>query len=315
LSRTKIVTGVLILSLGLNVCALVMTVTFFKLRASYKQLEKQLQAIRQKEKVNGVSAPLETIGSMRVSRRSFASQLDGQEDFYAVLPPSISGRLDYILIVYLHGMGSNYLEPFVYPEPTSVATSFANRWANVCVLSCNYRQQASWGSDAAMADISQNIREIEQQYPIKQIVIAGTSMGGCTALAYAVQAPDDIKEKIVGVLSVEGAGDLAKLYLTTRNPQVQAALQSAMGGTPATAPTEYARKSFIPNVDKLGKNVRVAVVSATQDVIVPTPLQQDIVQALQNAHHPVHVIKVDSGHQAPPGEVYVKAAEFILQPQ
>jgi predicted esterase len=313
LNKSKIVISILILSLGLNVCGIILTVTFFKLRAAYQHLAHQVQALQQGKVTAELAAPLESIGSMRVSRRTFASHVDGKEDFYAVLPPSMSGRLDDILIVYLHGMGSSYLEPFMYPEPTPVATAFAKRWANVCILSCNYRQQASWGRDEAMADISQNIREIEQQYPIKQIVIAGTSMGGCTALTYATEAPDDIKQKIVGVLSVEGAGDLAKLYQTTAYDDLRKALEQALGGTPTTAPAEYARKSFLPNIAKLGTSVRVAVVSATHDNVVPTPLQEEIVKELQNNHHPVDLIKVESVHKPPPDDIYVKAMDFVLQ--
>lgn len=287
---------------------------FFKLRSSYHQLSKQNQEAQQRlAALQAGTQPLEHIGSMQVSKRTFASHVDGQEDFYAVLPPSQSGRLDYFLVVYLHGMGSSYMEPFIYPEENPVATALAKRWANVCVLSCNYRQKASWGRDEAMADISQNIRELEQQYPIKQIVLVGTSMGGCTALTYATEAPADIKDKITGVVSVEGAGDLVRLHATTTNDQVKAAIEQAMGGPPSAIPQEYARKSFIPNINKLRQGTRVSVVSATQDRIVPTPLQEEIVKALQADGRTVDLIKVDSGHSAPPGETYVKAVEYVLQ--
>jgi dienelactone hydrolase len=314
LNRTKILAAALIVSVCLNVLGIVIAITFFKLRSSYHALSKQNKATEQKlAELQNATAPLESIGSMRVSKRTFASHIDGQEDFYAVLPPSQAGRLDYFLVVYLHGMGSSYMEPFIYPEGNPVSTALAKRWANVCVLSCNYRQKQSWGRDEAMADISQNIRELQQQYPIKQIVVLGTSMGGCTALTYATEAPADIREKIVGVVSVEGAGDLAKLHDTTVNNEVRAAIEQAMGGSPAAVPQEYARKSFIPNLGKLAPNVRVSVVSATQDKIVPTPLQEEIVRALQSNGHPTDLIKVESGHSAPPGETYVKAVEFVLQ--
>src|SRR6202030_38276 len=99
---------------------------------------------------------------------------------------------------------------------------------------------SSWGSEAAMSDITQNIREVLQQFPIKNIILTGTSMGGCMVLTYATQAPPDIKEKLRGIVSVEGAGDLAKLYDKTANAHVKMALAAMMGGSPPQAQAEYA---------------------------------------------------------------------------
>jgi predicted esterase len=314
LNKPRIIGLLLLISLALNICGVVMAVAFFKLRASYHQAIKEKEEISRKVNASqSGTLPRETVGSLQVAKRSFLSHLDGEEDFFAVLPPSVSRRTDYILIVYLHGMGSNYMEPFVYPADESVAIAYAKRFANVVVLSCNYRKEASWGSDEAMSDITQNIREVEQQYPIKQIVLVGTSMGGCASLQYATEAPDDIRSKLAGVVSVEGAGDLSRLYATTENPYVKQAMEKAFGGKPDAVPQAYQRKSFLSNMDKLPQQARVAVVSAKQDRIVPTPLQEEIVQALQKANRPVTMISVEGGHEAPPGAVYVKGAEFVLQ--
>jgi dienelactone hydrolase len=232
---------------------------------------------------------------------------------FAVQPPEDPSGKDHPLLVYLHGMGSNYMEPFMYPtKENTMAAGFAKRWPKLCLLSCSYRQQAAWGNDKAMADISQNIREVMQQFPINKIVIGGTSMGGGSALTYAIEAPPDIKEKIVGVVSVEGTGDLAELYNTTHSPQVKSAIAKAFGATPDENKELYARKSFVRNIDKLAPKTRVAVVSALQDDVVPTALQTKIVDALKEAHRPFHYITVNTPHAVPSVDVYIEALAFAL---
>jgi pimeloyl-ACP methyl ester carboxylesterase len=311
--RKRATTFLLVASLVLNALGVVLLVFFFKLQSSYKSVVSEKQVLQQNLAATQAGAlPTDAVGSQQVSKRNFISHVDGLEDTYSVLAPSMAGRLDYILVVYLHGMGSNSMEPFLYPSGESISTAIAKRYPNVCLLSCSYRKEQSWGSDAAMSDITQNIREVMQQYPIKQIVLMGTSMGGCTALSYGVSAPDDIKSKLSGIVSVEGAGDLGALYSKTSNPQVRAAMEAAMGGSFASAPQEYKRKSFIPNIDKLPKSARVAVISATQDTIVPVELQAQIVQELQAKGYSVTRIDVDAPHGAPPAPNYIKGLEFAL---
>lgn len=290
-----------------------MAISFFKLKSSYHQALKEKQRIEQNlAGVQAAAVPVETVGSQLVSKRTFMSHIDGVEDYYAVLSPSVSGRLDNTLIVYFHGMGSNYMEPFVYPEGNSIATAISKRYANVCLLSCNYRKEASWGRDEAISDITQNIRELMQQYPIKRIVLMGTSMGGCVALSYGTDAPPDVKEKLAGIVSVEGAGDLNLLKNSTRIQSVKQAIETAMGGSYESRTAEYQRKSFIPNASKLPQGTRVAVVSAKQDQIVPPELQAQIVAELERFKYPALRIDVDAEHGIPETAAYIKGLEFTL---
>lgn len=283
------------MSLLLNVAGVVAAVKLIKVRGSYHRLVREIKA------------------STNISKRSFVSHLDGAEDMFAVQSPANPAGTDHALLVYLHGMGSNYMEPFMYPtKESTIATAFAKRWPKLCLLSCSYRQQAAWGNDESMADITQNIREVEQQFPIKQIVLAGTSMGGGTALSYAIEAPPDIKQKIVGVVSVEGTGDLTELYNTTHSPQIKAAIAKAFDGAPDQRPQIYQRKSFIHNIDKLPLQARVAVVSALKDDVVPTALQTKIVDGLKQSHRPVHYISVNTPHAVPSVDVYIEALAFAL---
>ncbi len=208
-------------------------------------------------------------------------------------------------------MGSNYLEPFVAPHGDPIADGIMRRSPSVVFLSCSYRNHASWGNDPALSDITQNIREICQQYPIRKIVLMGTSMGGCIALTYAELAPPDIKDLLAGVVSVESAGDLAQLYHESKHTGIPNAMLFAFGGTPEQVPERYDRRSFIKNLDHLPKTVRVVEISAKDDELVPPRFQHAIVDALRAKNYAVQLIEVDGGHGAPPSEFYVRGFDYV----
>ncbi len=244
-------------------------------------------------------------------KRDFVSIVDGRPDIFGFIAPSDLAKKSYCLVVYLHGMGSTFIEPFVAPHGDPIADRLVNQDPSVAFLSCNYRDSASWGSDAALTDITQNIHEICAQYPVEKIVLMGTSMGGCTSLIYSELAPPDIKERIVGVVSVESAGDLAKLYNEFRGHSIANAMYWAFSGSPEQAPLAYSKRSFIQNLYLLPKRVRIVEVSAKDDKIVPPHFQHEIVEALQAKQYNVQLIEVDGDHGAPPSEIYARGFDYV----
>ncbi|HEY9792038.1 MAG TPA: prolyl oligopeptidase family serine peptidase [Candidatus Obscuribacterales bacterium] len=310
--KIKVLTGLLALSLLLNIAGLVFFISFMGQQGKLRTLKRENRAMAQNlTVVRAANVVDDALESGKVVKHTFASLVDGREDWYALCLPS-RPSMDNTLIVYLHGMGNNPLEPFEYPSGTPAAQAITGKFPDVCLLSCDYREKSSWGSDAAMSDITQNVREIMQQLPIKRIVLMGTSMGACTVLTYATVAPIDIRKKLVGIVSVEGAGNLKDLYHATQNAEVNMALTAAMGGDPKTAGAEYERRSFIPNADKLPQDVRVAIVSAQHDRIVPPALQQQIVDELNKLSVPVKLISVESGHGMAPAPAYIEGLQFAL---
>src|SRR5262249_36760908 len=153
-------------------------------------------------------------------------------DTFAVAPAKLAETVKSVtLFVYLHGMAQDCMEAFNYPKPVSYADLIIMGRPDALVLSSNYRQRA-WVRDEALADITQNIHEVMQEYPVRNIVLVGSSMGGCAVLVYACMAPDDIRSKITGIVSVEGAGDLAKLHDQTHVDLVRGILEKCFGGAP-----------------------------------------------------------------------------------
>lgn len=324
--KLKFVLGLLGFSALFNVAGLVFMIGYIDARGDVKQLKKQRQQIEQnlamaqssalaKERTPA-GAPAVTNPNPELERsieRRFTSHLDGAEDQFQILLPQWSGGpREYTLLVYLHGMGSTMLEPFLVPSDTSIVRGLTSVDPNTCIISCSYRKKQSWGNDAAVADITQNIRNVMYELPFKRIVVCGTSMGGCTALNYAATAPPDIKEKITGIICVEGAGDLAGIYHQTHTDLIRTAMTEAFGGSPEQVPQAYANKSFINKVDKVQSGTRFALVTTNGDTVVPAALQMDVVKRLKATNHPVKQFELGGEHHVPPWTTFADAYRFVL---
>jgi acetyl esterase/lipase len=246
-------------------------------------------------------------------RLGFISLLDGNKDDMAVLPPnSLQGQKDLTLVVYLHGMGSTYMEPFLTPKDMPVSQALAAHNSALVIASLNYRGQSAWANAVAVADIDQNIRELINRFPISKIVIMGTSMGGCSSLAYSYLAADDIKAKMIGVVAAEPAGDLALLYKKTHSGIVRNGLIGAFGGAPELMSDGYSSRSILHNIDKVPTNLRFAVISAKQDSVIPADFQRAIINALQDKKISCEMIEVDEKHGVPPASSFVSGLDYVV---
>lgn len=311
--RKRVLLALLVVSCLLNAAGITFFVLYLNseshnksLKRNFKRQQTDLEIVRAEANQANTSAIL--------SRRMFISQFDGTPDSFAVAPPFLLMPTKAVtLVVYLHGQNSTYFEPFETGKGKCLAETVVGR-SNTVLLSCNYRPPASWGSDAAISDITQNVREMCQEYPVTRIAIMGTSMGGSIAPTYASIAPPDIKEKIVGVVSVEGAGNLANLFNQTTLQSVKDAMFVAFGGAPEAQPQAYASKSFLTHIGELPKGVKFAVISAEKDKVVPAPLQREMVNALQKANIPCKLIELEIHHEAPPTETYNQALDYVLEP-
>ncbi len=298
----------------LNLVGVFFFVWFLQTANHLKHVKREKNIIAQNMALmKGQNKVNEILHSDQVIKSTFVSHFDGQEDSFAVLPPrSPKPPAGYDLVVYLHGMGSTFLEPFVTPESAPISKGLCDNHPDIIFASLNYRRAWSWGNDAAIADISQNIRELMQRFPVNRIVLIGTSMGGCTVLTYTALAPDDVKAKIIGAVSSEGAGDLARLFKETKNASIPQALINAFGGRPEAVPERYARQSFLSNIEQLRGQMRFAIISATRDAIVPPSFQKELVSVLEKRNLATRLIEVNGGHGVPPAEYYAQGLDFVL---
>ncbi len=313
LLQVRVLIGLLVLSLLGNAAGITFFVCYLHQRGQSVRFKKQAAELDHQLQITRIAGAYlpEFLTPPRISRQVFMSQLDNHEDCFATAPTAVyapDGNVG--LIVYLHGMGGDYLEPFVFPKNKPFGPVMVSHFPATIILSPNYRGLASFGNAPALADISQNIRQILQQYPIKKIVIAGTSMGGCTALNYAATAPSDIQDKIIGVVSVEASGDLAALYNETKSESVHGAIARALGGQPSQVPHQYRQFSFLTNIHRLPPRIKVALVSGTKDEVIPTHFQDDLLNAISHNNNPTKMLKFDGPHGFPDDSMLLEALDF-----
>ncbi len=244
----------------------------------------------------------------------FKSEITGKRDSYAWAKPYVAQKgVPGTLLVYFHGLGQDYKEPFSVAVGTAtMADAIMMEEAGVAILSCNYGA-ASWGKASARNDISKNIRDVLQAYPAFRIVLFGTSMGAGTAINYAALAPEDIKEKITGVLAVYPCGDLQALITKSNNPAVKPSLMAALGD-PKIDDKAWVDASFLNNIKELSPKVKVAILSSIDDTTVPPEFQKAAVKALKKNGNKVKLINVEGNHAVPPRTPLLSGLSYALHP-
>jgi predicted esterase len=314
--KSKIITTIaLIVSVILNAVGAIFFFSYMNLLGhsktksmEMKQMASDLTYAQTANIVSEVATP------NQVDKRAFISHFDHEEDFMAVEPVALPTRTrDATLFVFLHGMGQTCMEPFTYPKGAPFSDALITNDHSYVLMAPNYRSPAGWVKDAALSDITQNIRMMCQQYPVKHIVLIGSSMGGCVSLSYAALAPKDIKDKLEGLVCIEGAGNFADLYHTTTNNAVRVTLEQCFGGPPERVSMGYAGKSMLSNLTSFPGKLRVAIISARQDKTVPPALQDEVYNTMRAQGRTVTVIPVEMDHGWPPLPTVMKAVDYVLE--
>jgi pimeloyl-ACP methyl ester carboxylesterase len=257
---------------------------------------------------------LRTPRSVQVPFELDAVPFDGgthQLGFIRASKPSSSK--DRTLVVYLHGLGQSYLEPFTCPVKYPFAMVVKERFPNLIFSSCEFGTAHVWCHDKDFSDITHSIDHLVRIFSPEKIIMAGSSMGGSAALTYAAIAPIEIRKKICGVLSIYPAGDFAKLHDITLEPVVKLALEKGFKGTPQTTRTRYLDSSVLSHLDTFPREAKVYVVSALKDTVSPTELQNELITALGADAISVQSETFNGTHmQTPPSECFARGLNFIL---
>ncbi|CAN5491748.1 hypothetical protein BH11CYA1_BH11CYA1_41740 [soil metagenome] len=311
--RNRLLVSALVIALIVDVAGIVFFILFLTQSSKLHKVQKERQVLAgnlaaMRNTQGLVDKPLEL-----PERHSFISKVDGTLDRYALAPPIVfDGSKDLTLVIYLHGMGSNELEPFMSPKQNPIAQNIQSHYPATIFASPNYRATTSWANALAISDIDQNIHELMERYPVAHIVIMGTSMGGCSSLAYSYLAAEDIKAKIVGVVSCEGAGDWLELYAKTPSRLVKTGMMIGLGGPAKAVSNIYRERSIIHNLEKVKAGTKFALLSADQDTIIPPVFQKETEEKLKGANLPTKLIPIPEKHGVPASDFYLEGLNFVL---
>jgi dipeptidyl aminopeptidase/acylaminoacyl peptidase len=121
-----------------------------------------------------------------------------------------------------------------------------------------------------------------------KICLIGSSMGGGSAFAYAIQRP----ERIRAIVSHMGMTDFAVWW--SENPKFRPGLEQSFGGSPATNPDEYAKRSAQMNLAKL-RDIPVMCIHGTQDSTVLATHSEALVHARKSIVTKTELRLIDGG--------------------
>lgn len=120
------------------------------------------------------------------------------------------------------------------------------------------------------------VNQVRADHPIdkNRVHVMGTSMGGGSALAYAIHRPD----LICSVCSLMGMTDLAGWYAETTG--AKETLERVFGGSPDKSPEAYRQVSAMANLDAL-KQIPVFLVHGDHDTTVMLQHSRQLSDALK----------------------------------
>ena len=217
---------------------------------------------------------------------AFTSTWDGTEQRYVLLAPADlpPGKPTNVLVA-LHGHGSDRWQFIKDARPECQAARDAATKRRLLYVSPDYRAKTSWMGPAAEADMVDMLKLIRTKYKIERVYVCGGSMGGASALTFAVLHP----ELVHGVIAMNGMANHAEY------DQFQDAIAQSFGGTKQEKLDEYRRRSAELHWEKL--TMPLAVTTGGRDKLVPPDSVLRLVAHLAQARRPVLSLhRPEGGH-------------------
>ncbi len=232
---------------------------------------------------------------------SFIAECDGTEQRYMeLLPVGFMPDQPRALILGFHGHGSDRKQFAVDPRPECAAfRAFAGKHGMIAVTP-DYRACTSWMGPKAEADVLQIIQIMKAKYRVSAVYLCGGSMGGTSALTFAALHP----ELVAGVMAMNAHVN----HLEYEN--FQDAIAESFGGTKATIPEEYKRRSAEYWPEKL--TMPIAFTLGGKDTSVPPVSVLRLAEILKKLGRKILVInRPDTGHDTNL-EDSLAALEFMI---
>lgn len=223
------------------------------------------------------------------------------QKYVLLLPTDFDDQKPHDLLIALHGHGSDRWQ-FVRqerPECSELRRIAAEK--QMIFVSPDYRAATSWMGPAAEADLLQILETLQSQFRLRNIIVAGGSMGGTSALAFAALHPD----KVHGVVALNGTANMIEYEM------FQDAIQASYGGTKQEKPDVYRSRSaeFFP--ERL--TMPVAATTGGLDTLVPPHSVQRLIAELQTQRRPAHIIHRPNGGHDTNAEDTAAALNFVLE--
>lgn len=234
--------------------------------------------------------------------REFTSQLDGTPQQYVELSPRDLpvDQLSDVLIA-LHGHGADRWQYIRETRGECRGVRDVAERHGMRFISPDYRARTSWMGPAAEADLIQLIQLLRARYRVRNVYLAGGSMGGTSALIFAALQPSLID----GVLSENGTANMVEYA------QFQDAIAASYGGAKQDRLDEYRKRS--PELTPERFTMPVAFTVGGQDTVVPPDSVRRLAKKLLDTGRPdVLLLDDQAGGHATNYDETVRAMEFVV---
>ncbi len=106
--------------------------------------------------------------------------------------------------------------------------------------------------------------------------------------------------------------DLEDLYNQSQAPEIKSSLESALGGSPDNKLIAYGQNSFNTYLAFLPERIKIGVISATEDTMIPMSTQKDVVRDLNNRNMDIKVFEIEGKCEPAPSKSILEALHFVL---
>jgi pimeloyl-ACP methyl ester carboxylesterase len=216
----------------------------------------------------------------------FKSDYDQTTQRYILrLPVNFNTCKSHDLLIVLHGHGSDRWQFAEVNWPQCVAPRDVAGDRNMIFVAPDYRATTSWMGPAAEADVVQIIKDFKVRYKIDRVFLCGGSMGGSSALTFAVLHPD----MIAGVAAMNPTANHLEYEC------FQDAIARSFGGTKRDIPCEYKKRSAEYWPEKINFPVGISV--GGKDMTVPPESAVRLANVLQKIGKDVCLVnRPEMGH-------------------
>ncbi len=238
------------------------------------------------------------VESTRVQFKAF----DGSDQlYYEYEPKKLDPARPTLLILALHGHGSDGSQPFngVYAEFNATLDLAAEN--NAIVVAPDYRARTSWMGPAAEKDVLQILEEQKAKRKINAVMIMGGSMGASSALTFAALHPDLVD----GVVAMNPTAN----HLEYEN--FQDAICESYGGAKRDIPMEYKNRSAEYFPERF-VSIPTAITLGSLDKIVPPDSARRLAAIIEKLGGQVLCIERDDLGHTTPYEESRRALLFVL---
>ena len=231
----------------------------------------------------------------------FKASVDGTDQRYVEsLPDEFEAKKKHHLIIGLHGHGADRWQFSKDSRAECAAFRAIAAKYDMIAVTPDYRATTSWMGPKAEADLLQIITGIKARHEIEKVFLLGASMGGTSALTFAVLHPDMVD----GVVAMNAHGN----HLEYEN--FQEAIQESFGGTKNVIPLEYKKRSAEYWPERL--TMPVAITVGGKDTSVPPHSARRLASILKKLNpHALMIDRPDQGHSTDEADA-TTAMEFVV---